>query len=305
MKKFFFLLMLFVALHPVACYGKAASIFQSLKIPGSARLTSLGGVNSFNPVDASSVWQNPSSAVFVPSKEVSIGGFDYLGGILSSLNFAAVFPIDKRKNAFGLTFSFVGSEHVKIDAPPADNNYAYIETNKFSSYDMVCGGFYSVMVQPSSSFGIALKFITEKLYSETYLGAAMDISLTEIVDRQSAFCIGARNVGAAARSSYLPPMSAYVTIFKKIGVVNFAIEGEQDIFNAGEVKTGFEIPIADVLFVRAGFHHPFSEYDTGDFILSRLTAGFGIAVNKLKIDYAYYPKGDLGISHFLSIGIKL
>lgn len=301
MNKVFPLFLLIMVVSADVCSGKTTAVFQFLKIPVSAQLTSLGCVNSASTGEASVILQNPSFSVFIPARELSFGGVSYLGGVLNSFNVSAVFPL-KNRSAYGFSLLYYGSEHTKVDAP--SSGYAYIEGEKFLTYNISAGGFYAHMVGETTSLGISAKLLTERLYSAVYTGFAIDASITEMVDRTSLFCLGVKSLGFAFNTTYLPPTIGYLSVIKRVGDGSFVIEGEQDIFNRGRIKIGAEFPIQRVFILRAGFHHPFNEHDTGNFILSRITAGFGIRSKGINFNYAFYPKGELSNSHYITLGIK-
>ncbi len=307
MRKFFvaaivqwFLIMTYLTAPRSACCKETAA-FQFLKLPFSARLASLGSVNFFGPSDGTMAWSNPSSAVLVHQSEVAAGGISHLGGVANFVNASALFK--KEGRAYGFCISYSGAEHSQVSAPILDKNYLYQESGRFLTYNLVLGGFYSVMIQPRTSFGVSTKVVAERLYSATYFGRVIDLALTEIVDKTSFFSIGARNLGGAFNPSNFAPSSVFLTIFKKINVVGFVLEAEQDIINNGEVKVGLEAPVEKILAIRAGFRHPFREHDTGDFVMSRVTFGLGLTFGKIKFDYGYYPKGELGANHYINIGV--
>ena len=69
---------------------------------------------------------------------------------------------------------------------------------------------------------------------------------------------------------------------------------------ASYLQAGVEYSINRQLFLRAGYQQPLSDNALGGF--SNLTAGVGLQLSSLSLDYAYLPYGDLGSAHRISVG---
>ena len=310
----------------LAASGKT-SIFRFLKEPRSPRQIALASVNTFFGSDAFASYQNPAAISLSDGKEISFAAGSRMSGIGgASGGVSEILYKTKGDNAraAGFNFTYDGSIQTKTVAPPSGDRYDFVTDGEFAVYSLSAGGYYATSLPRDTSpsdygfgggysagqtyFGIGGRVVIEKLYERSYPGAAFDIALLEEADPTTAFSIGVKNLGANFGSdSYPLPTSGFLTILKKAGLISFAIDAEYDAQGFGDVKAGIELRFSKNFAFRAGFRHPFSEYDTGDFLLSRLSAGFGITLDKGKMifDYAWRPTGDLGSTHIAALRTKL
>ena len=287
-----------------ACAAET-SIFRFLKSAVSPRHVSLGEVNSFFSPDPLGMLQNPSLAFLSVRKEAAFSGAGRLDGAAAAFAAAGVLRDSNSGSAAGFALNTLTTSQRRTLAPASAGSYLYTDDGDFATYSGSFGGFYAGHVQDTTYFGVSAKIVVEKLYSESYYGLAADVALMEVVDARSMFFLGARNVGLAFSGGYPLPTSAFISILSKTSRVVFAVEGEYDLQGFGEAKLGLEIPVAASFDLRAGFRHPFREYDTGDFLLSRISAGFGLRLESFDFDYAWQPRGELGSNHLASVRMKL
>ncbi|MDI6757492.1 MAG: hypothetical protein QME32_05660 [Endomicrobiia bacterium] len=294
------------------CLGASSSaaetaVFRFLRSAVSPRHIAMGEISSSFAPEPLGVAQNPSLAALTKSREFAFAGASRFDG--AAVDFAAAGVLrDFRQggSAVGFTMNLMTSSHERTLAPASPGSYLFTDAGGFTTYSSAVGGFYSARVQDTTYFGVSGKVIAEKLYSESNSGAAADVALMEMVNANSLFCLGARNVGASfAPAGYALPTSAYISILAKNPGAAVAVEAESDMQGFAEGKLGAEIPVGRTFDIRFGFRHPFKEYDTGDFVLSRVSAGFGLKLDGLYFDYAWQPRGDLGSSHIVSVRKKL
>jgi|GEM_PF-6156055 hypothetical protein len=281
------------------------SIFRFLKSPASPRHVSLGEVNSFFNPEPLGIIQNPSLAFLSKRREAAFSGASRLDGSAATFAAAGVLRDSNSGSAAGFALNTLTTSQRRTLAPASAGSYLYADDGDFATYSGSFGGFYAGHIQDTTYFGVSSKLIVEKLYSESYYGVAADVALMEIIDARSMFFLGARNVGAAFSGGYLLPSSAYISILAKTSRVAFAVEGEYDLQGFGEAKLGLEVPVVDSFDVRAGYRHSFREYDTGDYLLSGISAGFGLRLNGFDFDYAWQPRSELGSTHLASVRMKL
>lgn len=296
----------------IFCLGASSSaaetaVFRFLRSAVSPRHIAMGEVSSSFAPEPLGIAQNPSLASLTASREIAFAGASRLGGATADFSAAGVLRNFRQGgSAVGFTMNLMTSSHERTLSPASSGSYLFTDAGGFTTYSSAVGGFYSARVQDTTYFGVSGKFIAEKLYSESNSGAAADIALMEMVDANSLFCLGARNVGASfAPAGYALPTSAYISILAKNPRASVAIEAEYDMQGFGEGKLGAEIPVGRTFDIRLGFRHPFKEYDTGEFVLSRVSAGFGLKLAGLSFDYAWQPRGDMGSSHIASVRKKL
>lgn len=287
-----------------ACAAET-SIFRFLKSPASPRHMSLGEVNSFFNPEPLGIIQNPSLAFLSARREAAFSGASRLDGSAATFAAAGVLRNSNSGSAAGFALNTLTTSQRRTLAPASAGNYLYVDDGDFATYSGAFGGFYAGHIQDTTYFGVSAKLIVEKLYSESYYGVAADVALMEVIAPRSMFFLGARNVGAAFSGGYSLPSSAYISILAKTSRAAFAVEGEYDLQGFGEAKLGLEVPVEERLDIRAGFRHPFREYDTGDYLLSGISAGFGLRLNGFDFDYAWQPRGQLGSTHLASVRMKL
>jgi hypothetical protein len=66
---------------------------------------------------------------------------------------------------------------------------------------------------------------------------------------------------------------------------------------------GAELEAGKMFRLRLGYMVPLKSTDLGG--ISNLTAGFGLVYNRLNLDYAFLPLGDIGQVHRIQLTLRL
>jgi len=69
-------------------------------------------------------------------------------------------------------------------------------------------------------------------------------------------------------------------------------------------KTGFEFNVYDTVFIRTGYCHQMQDQQLGAVPDVNVTAGLGIKINNIILDYAWLPQGDLGQTHRIALTVR-
>ena len=189
-----------------------------------------------------------------------------------------------------------------IEAYTEDNDTA----GTFRTWDGAMSVGYGLAVAPNYDIGVALKGFYQDLYTSSGSGGAVDIGFA---CRPLPFLrLGAtgRNIGFAAYGSGNEPMPIEVGVGGgiELGPVNAVLDVIVPMDNGPSLHVGAEYLPVPELAVRLGYQT--GPQDLGTLgVFSGLTAGLGVNVGPLSLDYAITPYGKLGIAHRIGLQATL
>ncbi|MBR3628278.1 MAG: hypothetical protein IKN42_05470 [Elusimicrobia bacterium] len=279
--------------------GIGTTMFQILQMPTNAYDAALA--NSSSMGDNSSV-VNPSLLPFV-KKSIILSHAIYLQDTKYSIG-ALNIPIKKDS---GLNISFCYFDVGNIDRT-LEYNDGYIKDGSFNVNDKYLNVSYGKKIGQYFSAGASLKYIKQTIDDVSYSGFTASLSGLYFFSKDVYCNVGINNFGPAV-NGYSLPTNLYCSIVGPIGEKNVGIIQLDDYYNDDiinckiAVETGFE----DVLFLRLGYNALLSKnYDgTNNDFITNLTLGAGLKFNKIFIDYAWLPKGDLGNVHMFTLRIDI
>jgi len=267
-----------------------------LKIGVGARATAMGEAFTALADDASGVYWNPAGSAWIEKREAHFSHNSWIQGM--SHNVASMtFPT--KIGAFGL-----GLLLNNIDGFERRINASAEPLGTFSSHDFSISLNYSHRLGDRLSIGGNFKYINEKIYINDANGYMLDLGARYKAPVDGLWLAAAmQNVGftttLAAEDIRLPQTmrlgAAYNFPFDVIkDKLLFAVDYVQIIDQDVHLNLGAQYCPLPLLALRLGYQ---TGFDTKD-----LSAGFGIEMGRLDIDYAYVPFGrDLGDSHRFSL----
>ncbi|MFQ6116145.1 MAG: helix-hairpin-helix domain-containing protein [bacterium] len=246
-------------------------------MPVGARALAMGSsyVAVANTADA--LFLNPGGLSQISGTEISLFYQKPFG--LEDLNFGAAIvslPIWNQRFSFGLS---------------AFGNTLYREQMFILAY--------SHNYQRKLFYGVSLKY--QSIYIDEYGSTAtlgLDLGLLVPITSQLKWGFHTRNMNrpSVGQSDEKLPQSFDTGISVQPNprlMVNFEIF--KDVRFAQEVRFGVEFKPFENLALRTGMaDNP-----------SRFSAGFGMSLNVLRVDYAFFTHNDLGLTHQMSISIHL
>ncbi len=299
-----------------------------LQIPVGAKATGMAGAVVGNIQDASSVFWNPAGLVKVNSVQAH---FSYMNWFdLFDFNAAALAYNVEDYGVFALSmiiFSTDGIEVTTEEQPNGTGRY-------YDAQDLALGLSFSRYLTDRFSFGVTVKYVSQKIWNESANGFAFDVGTQYHLDFQNlTIAMSMSNFGSDLKfdgpdldiqhlrnenfpisrltparlqtSEYPLPLNFQVGIGFDIYQGEFVkVRGGIDAVhpndNSERLNFGTEISFFDRLYLRGGYKYNYSDED--------LTFGAGASVpisqTWLRFDYAYSVYDILPSVHRVSLDIS-
>lgn len=267
-----------------------------LKVGVGARATAMGEAFVASSDDASGIYWNPAGSAWIENRQAHFSHNSWIQGINHNVA-SLTFPTAVGSFGIGLLLNNVeGFERRTIASEEP--------TGTFSAHDFSFALNYSRKVMDNLSVGANFKFFNEKIYVEDASGYMVDLGARYVTPVSGLVVAGAlQNLGFTTEmleeKITLPQTvrlgAAYALPFAALKDKALLAADYVQIFDdASHINLGVEVLPVEVISLRSGYQTGFD--DKG------LTAGFGLHINWLDIDYAYVPFGhDLGDSHRFSL----
>jgi len=303
--------------------GTTAASF--LRIPVSARASSMGSAFTAMKPDASSLFWNASGLGFFDQPVVV---FDYANWLVDmKYSYAGIIMPFEQIGTFGLSASVLGSPEMLVTTPTEPMGTGEI----FSASSLAVGLSYGKMLTDKFSIGGTVKYVYEKIYHSDAVGVAFDIG-TIYKSPFEGIRIGASisNFGTKMQidgedlnvrvdiapgqegnnQSIIGRLSTdrfELPLIMRIGLsgeiietnfsrVSFAVEGVNPNDNSQSLNIGLESAFLDELFqIRIGYNDLFlKDSETG------LT--FGAGINNLNLLGNLWVTTDFAYQKFTHLG---
>jgi len=313
-----------------------------LKIPAGARATALGQAYTALADDASAIYWNPAGLSSLKSNEFLISHNIWFQDIQHSYAAVAVpldantFPRPFAKNTLGLAVTYLDMGAIERRA----SNTASPD-GSFSANDLAVSLAFSRNILNISgrplSLGVALKYIRQTIDKYSADSAAADAGLLYPFSiGRVPFRAGAvvQNLGTSEKfidQSYPLPLTYKAGVsflpleaYRQPLCVSFDVEFPND--NDTSWKLGAEYVAARVISLRLGYASriadvkdvitgsSFGSSSSATSAFTGFTAGVGFSIplsrgsssssDRINVDYAFAPYGELGDTHTISLGIK-
>ncbi len=288
--------------------------YEFLRNDVSARAAAMGG--SFVSVlnDPSAVFYNPAALATVKESQASFGYARHLEGINSG--FASY-----NQNVEGVGMMHAGVQYYTYGTMDRyDNNGTYLGT--FGASDLAFSVSMARELDDNLYCGVTAKFIHSSIADYSSTGAAGDIGVVYVLPGNNPVTLGASatNVGTQL-STYdgtKEPLPLDVTIGATIKpqhlpfLLSFTfhkLTDKQEAFgdHFKQFSFGGELQLGKAVQFRAGYSNERRrELKIGTSAgMAGLSFGGGIALEKLRFDYAYSSLGDIGSLSRITVGINL
>lgn len=264
--------------------GTTAANF--LKIGVGARATAMGGAFTALANDGTALYWNPAGLAQV--KETALSA-------VYNIHFQEV-----NQGCLSLTFPLLGGvaglganyvDMGDIERRDEEGNL----TGEFGAYDIQYSLGYARKLF-RLMFGISAGMLEETIAEDknsSYLG---DAGLL-LVGKSLSLGLACQNIGPKLGEDSLP-LTFRGGIAWKSDSLSITADAVKPIDDDIYYCAGLEWWIGNILALRAG-------HRTAQDVGSGMSAGMGLKISKIKLDYAYVPYGELGNSHRISFGIEL
>lgn len=265
------------------------SVMPVLRIDQGPRFAALGGAGIGAVEDASSIYWNPAGLGRVHSNYYAFSHHQWFADIKDEVLHAAM-PSGSGAVGFGLLYSGEpGIEFWDANNTPGDT---------FRAWNGVLSAGYGLAVAENYCVGAAVKGFYQGLYTSSGSGGAIDLGFACRPLPAVGLGAVARNIGFAKYDQSNEPMPTEAGIGGGIAVgpVNALLDVVLPLDNSVALHAGVEYKPVPQLAVRLGYRTGPEDIGTLG-ALGGLTAGLGVAVGPLSLDYAVTPYGELGLAH--------
>ncbi len=294
MKIILSILLIVVVAHVSFAAGETG--LAVLKVGVGARATAMGEAFTALSDDASGIYWNPAGSVWIDQRQAHFSHNSWIQGINHNVA-SLTFPTKIGSFGIGLLLNNVEGFESRTIASEEP-------TGTFSAHDFSFALNYARKLTDKMSVGANFKFFNEKIYIEDASGYMIDLGARYVTPVHGLVLAGAiQNLGFTTEmieeKIRLPQTlrlgAAYALPFAAIRDKALLAADYVQIFNdASHINVGLEVLPVEVISLRSGYQTGFEE--------KGLSAGFGLHINWLDIDYAYVPFGrDLGDSHRFSL----
>ena len=306
-------------IHPAA--GSTSAAF--LKIPVGARAVAMAGAFTAVSDDPYAVYWNPAGLAYLKDKSLAFTHNDYFGGLKQEFMVytlegsrlpAFVKPAALRKGVWGLGLNyFYTPKDLERRSGLNESDPLYpisASEGTFRAYDLAFSLGYGFAYNPDTNVGAAVKFINQTIADESGSSAALDLGVTRSFNwRGRLFTAGAsaQNIGPGIKfisRRYNLPFTLRAGLSHRLpdtgALVSVDISKSAD--NYPFFALGLEQPLTNRLILRSGYRYRLHGNELGAW--SGFSAGLGLVFDRLSLDYAFSPFGELGNSHRFSLAFR-
>lgn len=261
--------------------------------PTSARPVGMGEASVAVADDASAVSGNPGGLGQLDGLSL-VATYDGIDREIGMSYLAAAYPVGPGVLAAGLTVMSYGSYQEFDDQGNLNGTRSLVDLGGAAGWAIL----HPDWMPLSGWSGVSIE-----LARETVGGTLVGFGAGSVIVVGPAWTVGwaATHLGPARDGTGLPASvragACWAPGAERIRIAVDAGRGiaDRETFVAG----GVEARPVDRLALRAGWRHGFAAARPGGLV--GLTAGFGLAVGGVAVDYAYQPFGEVAVSHKVSL----
>ncbi len=267
--------------------GPGTTAASFLKIGIGARAAAMGDAFTALALDGTSLYWNPAALSQIKTKDISAAYNSWLEEIKQGyLSFS--FPTARGGMGLGINYVDMG----KIEGRDLEGN----PTKDFTASDTHIFVGYAKRFK-KSSWGISLGMLKDVIKDDTKNAFLANIGFLYPVSERFSLGAVAQNIGSKLGSDPLP-LTFKLGAASKLKNVVLALDIAKPQDNEVYYCLGAEWWLRNVLALRAG-------YKTNQDVGEGWSAGLGFKFSRSDLDYAYVPYGDLGITHRISLRIRI
>jgi hypothetical protein len=269
--------------------GKTGLAF--LKLGADARTCAMGEVAAALSQNAAGLFWNPAGIAWVPVRQVHFTHNEWIQGIDNEA-LSVTLPHSYGVLGVSAMLTNIGGIERRTTATAEP-------LGEVSAQDFALGLSYARKISSCLSAGLSAKLLSEKIYIDTATGYAIDLGMRYKIGETGLYGGGALlNLGSMLA---LDKEKTRLPATLRLGLawnVPFALYSSKWLIGADYVKIfddeshiniGGQVGLSSMLSLRLGYQ---TNYDN-----RTVTAGFGLALGPLFLDYAYIPfDADLGNS---------
>lgn len=277
-----------------ALYAGGETGVAALKIGAGARATAMGEAFVATADDASGLFWNPAGTAWNSRRQAHFTYNSWIQGIHHNIA-SVTAPTAHGVIGVGLMLNTIdGFERRTIASEEP--------LGTFSAHDFALLLHYARRVNDALSLGVNFKYLNEKIYLDDANGYMIDLGVRWQSPVAGLYVAGAlQNLGfttqMAEEKLRLPQTARLGAAYRlplQPAAVTLAADFVQIFSEDSYVNVGVEAYVVPSLALRCGYQAGYADKD--------VSAGFGLHIGPLFVDYAYVPFGrDLGDSHRFSL----
>ena len=278
--------------------GTASLAAPLENLEGSARDLALGSAFVGIADDTSALFFNPAGLSGLKSPDVALHHNSYLAGTFQE-TLTAGFPAGSLGGlAFALDYVGWGSLDLR-DAYGASEG-------SFNDSDVGFTAGWGMKWVPGFSVGLAVRGLQQKVVNDLYSSLAGDAGFLWLPQKNLRLGVSYLNFGTPVAGSALAGElnggGSLLFDLNPHSTLLAALAGSWTPGGVGSAQAGLEGVLERKWALRLGYQLPF--YDNQVQGLTGFTAGAGIKISSLSLDYAYLPFGSLGASNRISLAYQ-
>jgi opacity protein-like surface antigen len=273
-----------------------------LKLGVGARATAMGSSYFAIANDPTAIYWNPSGLGRIDNYYF-LASYNKLYDDMMNSFLGVSIPLGTGSLGIGGVV-FSSGKMTRTEALPGGSGY--IKGDDFSNLDIAGILSYGVDIYKGTCLGISAKYIRQTLDDKSASGFAMDLGF---ISRIQMFDIGFTysNIGSKMKFNVveydLPRLiqgGLALHLFEEKAILSFSTIIDDN--SNSKMLFGGEYNLTENVSLRAGYRTGL-ENISGD--IKGITAGIGINLSGLLLDYAYNSYGDLGEVHHISLSFKI
>lgn len=263
---------------------------------GTARSVAMGSACASLAPGASALFFNPAGLGFLKNVELAL---HHNSGLGDRIQETAIFGFDAgAAGGFGISINYVNNG---VFERRDDLGNLLPGGNGAGEFGGSLG--WGKQMLPDFYAGVALKAGSKTLAGRDYGSIAADAGI--LWEAAPSLKIGAAYMNLGGTMAGFPVASgfragaSYDMDFGGSNGMMMAFSGETHTDGLSTLNAGLELRGFSIVSVRLGYVYNFS--DTRFEGLAGMTAGMGVKLQGVELDYAYVPFGDLGGTHRVSL----
>lgn len=266
--------------------GPGTTAANFLKIGVGARAAAMGEAYTALASDGTSLYWNPGGLAQIEKMEISAMYNRYFQAINQGY-LSLAFPLLGGTTGLGVNYVDMGQIEGRDEYGNPTGDFGASDIHLFAGY---ASKFKNI------SWGLTAGWLQDKIEKDIKSSFLGNIGLLYPLSELFTLGVAAQNIGSKLGDDPLP-LTFKVGAASKLKALTLALDIAKSQDNEIHYCLGVEWWLRNILALRVG-------YKTNQDIGPGLTAGIGYKFEKISLDYAYVPYGDIGGTHRISLGMK-